>query len=126
MSFRQTVQVLTELPGSYVQGIFTPGARSVITIQASIQPVSGQDMITAPEGRRIQDMIKIYTSTELKQAEEGAGQQPDIVVWQGNGYEITSMDVRQMGVISHYKTFATKRMPVPDVSAWASGTLNRG
>lgn len=126
MSFRKPFSVLTESPGSYVEGLFVPGTRSTITIQASIQPVSGEDMITAPEGRRTQDMIKVYTSTELKQADEGTGQQPDIVVWQGFGYEVTSMDVRLMDVIPHYKIFATRRMPVTDVAAWTAGTLNRG
>lgn len=126
MSFRKPFNVLTESPGAYVQGLFVPGARSVFVIDASIQPVSGEDMITAPEGRRIQDMIKVYTSIELKQAEEGTGQQPDIIVWQGYGYEVTSIDVRQMDVIPHYKIFATLRMPVPDVSAWTAGTLTRG
>ena len=126
MSFRKPFSVLTESPGSYVQGLFVPGTRSTITIEASIQPVSGKDMITAPEGRRIQDMIKVYTSSELKQSEEGTGQQPDIIVWQGYGYEITSIDVRQMDVIAHYKIFATRRVAVPDVNAWTSGTLTRG
>ena len=123
-SFRRPVTVLRESPGAYVSGLFVPGARKSITIQASVQPMSGQDMVNAPEGRRIEDLIKVYSETPLLQAL--GTQQPDIVVWQGYGYEVSSMDVRQMGVISHYKIFATRRMPVPSVSAWAAGTLTRG
>ena len=126
MSFRQSYPVLTETPGGYVNGLFTPGSRALSTVLASIQPVTGEDMITAPEGRRIQDMVKIYTATPLTQSEEATGQQPDIVVWQGYGYEVTSIDVRQAGVIPHYKIIATRRMAVPDVNAWAAGTLTRG
>jgi len=123
-SFRKPVTVLREAPGAYVAGVFTQGARTSLTIEASTQPLSGQDMVNAPEGRRIDDMIKLYSDVPLIQALNG--QQPDIVVWQGYGYEVSSMDVRQMGVVSHYKIFATRRMPVPDVSAWAAGTLTRG
>jgi hypothetical protein len=126
MSFRRTFTVLTEGLGGYVNGIYTPGARSTLTIEASIQPVTGEDMITAPEGRRIQDLVKVYTTATLKQADEGTGQQPDIIVWQGYGYEVTSMDVRAMGVIDHNKVFATRRMPVPNPAAWTAGTLQRG
>jgi len=126
MSFRKTFTVLTETPGGYVAGLFVPGTRATASLLASIQPVTGEDMVTAPEGRRIQDMVKIYSSTPLQQAVEATGQQPDIVVWQGYGYEVTSMDVRQMDTIPHYKIIAARRMAVPDVSAWAAGTLNRG
>ena len=126
MSFRQSYPVLTEAPGGYVGGLFAPGARALSTVPASIQPVTGADMITAPDGRRIQDMVKIYTDAPLTQAVEATGQQPDIVVWQGYGYEVTSIDVWESGVISHYKIIATRRMAVPDVNAWTAGTLNRG
>lgn len=123
-SFRKPFTVLTETAGAYVSGVFVAGTKAITTIMASIQPATGEDMVNAPEGRRIHDMIRVYTSTPLKPAIDG--HQPDIVVWQGFGYEVTSIDVRQMDVIPHYKIFATRRMPVPDVSAWAAGTLTRG
>lgn len=126
MSFRKSFTVLRETPGGYVQGLFVPGPRSTLTIEASIQPATGEDMITAPEGRRLQDMVKAYTSSDLLQGEEATGQQPDIIVWRGYGYEVVSIEARQMGVIDHYKVFASRRMPVPDVSAWVAGTLKRG
>jgi hypothetical protein len=125
-SFRNAFDVLREAAGSYVNGIFTSGARSVIKIQASIQPVTGQDMITAPEGRRIQDMIKAYTDSDLQEGEEGL--MPDMIVWNGYAYEINSIDVRQMGVIDHYKVNATRRMKAPTgyAASWVAGTLTRG
>ena len=123
MSFRRPVYVLTEAPGQYVEGVYQSGVRTPLVIDASVQPVSGEDMITAPEGRRIQDMIKVYTSTEIKQVEEGKNQQPDLILWRGHGYEVTSIDVRQMGVISHYKIFATRRLSVPSGSEWPEEEL---
>jgi hypothetical protein len=127
-SFRKTFDVLHESAGAYVQGIFVAGARSVVPIQASIQPVTGQDMITAPEGRRIQDMVKVYTVSELQEGEEGTGLMPDLIVWRGFAYEVTSIEVRQMDVINHYKITATRRMKAPTgyAAAWVAGTLTRG
>lgn len=128
MSFRQSFDVLHETIGAYVAGVFVPGVRSVLTIQATVQPVTGQDLITAPEGRRINDMVKVYTNASLQESDEGTSLQPDMIVWRGNAYEVSAIDVRQMGVINHYKVVASRRMKVPtDYAAqWVAGTLNRG
>lgn len=124
-SFRKTFDVLHESAGAYVQGIFVAGARSVVPIQASIQPVTGQDMITAPEGRRIQDMVKVYTASELQEGEEGTGLMPDLIVWRGFAYEVTSIEVRQMDVINHYRIYATRRLKLTSQykNEWVSGEI---
>lgn len=128
MSFRQAFDALHEAAGSYVNGIYTAGAKTVSSVVASIQPVTEQDMITPPEGRRLSDMVKIYTDSDLQVTEEGSNLQPDLVVWRGYAYEINSASVRQMGVINHYKYFATRRMSAPSgyAAAWIAGTLTRG
>lgn len=128
MSFRKPFDVLREAAGSYVNGVYTAGVKSVISIQASIQPATEQDLITAPEGRRISDMIKGYTDTSLQEGGEGTSLQPDLIVWRGYAYEINSISIRQMGVIDHYKIYATRRMAAPTgyVAAWLAGTLTRG
>ena len=128
MGFRQSFNVLRESIGSYVNGVFTPGVRSIITVEASIQPVTEQDLVTAPEGRRISDMVKVYSDTLLQDAVEATGQQPDLIAWRGWAYEINSISVRQMSVISHYKYFTTRRMALPAgyEAMWVAGTLNRG
>jgi len=128
VSFRKPFDVLHEAAGSYVSGVFVPGVKSSTTIQASVQPVTEQDLITAPEGRRISDMVKIYTDTDLQVGNDGTGLQPDLIVWRGYAYEISSVSVRQMGVISHYKIFAIRRMAAPAgyAAAWVAGTLTRG
>lgn len=128
MSFRKTYDVLHESAGSYVSGIYVQGVKTATTIQASIQPATEQDLITAPEGRRISDMVKVYSSTALQEGGEGSNLQPDLIVWNGYAYEISSISVRQMDVISHYKYYATRRMAAPTgyAAAWVAGTLTRG
>lgn len=128
MSFRKPFDVLHESAGAYVNGVFVPGVRSVFGITASIQPATEQDLITAPDGRRISDMVKIYTSASLQEGGEGTGLQPDLIIWRGYAYEVNSIAVRQMDVINHFKVYAIRRMSAPAgyAAAWVSGTLTRG
>lgn len=133
MSFRRAFYVLKETTGGYVAGEYVPGTRSSATIQASVQPVKmGEDVEALPEGRRLSDYCKAYTTTKLNIVEEGSGIQPDIIVWPETGwaYEISSMYVHQMGVIPHYKYVATKRIKITGtinafLAAWAAGTIQR-
>jgi len=103
MSFRQPQTITRTATGAYVNGLYVDGATSTITIQASVQPATGEDMITLPEGRRMSDYVKIYTATNLQVLGEGVGLQPDVLTWRGHSYECISVDVRQMTVVPHYK-----------------------
>jgi|GEM_PF-1502603 len=126
MSFRQAKTILTEAFGTYVNGVWTPGARSSATIQASVQPVDiPKDMQALPVGRHESDFVKMYTDTRLKIAADGEGIQPDIVVQEGYGYEIVSLSPNQSDVINHYKYVASKVFKFTTTADWASGTLRR-
>jgi len=108
-SFRKPYTVNRTAPGSYVAGNWVAGAASTVSIMATIQPVSDQDLKALPEGTRSSDVVKIYTDTVLYTVEDqGTNQQPDRITWFGHVYEITSKSVRQMGVINHYRFWATK------------------
>lgn len=109
MSFRKLQNIKRTAPGTYVNGVFVEGAETTLTIMASVQPLSDQDLVAVPEGRRESDMVKIYTDTDLySQGDRGSGQSPDRLVWIGEDYEISSKSVRQMGVINHYRYYAIK------------------
>lgn len=110
MSFRKPYVLIREMPGSYVDGEWVPGSPAPVNIMASIQPVTGKDQITVPEGRRLTDFIKIYTDTEVLPVDEAASQQPDKLTWRGRDYECVQVDPRQMGVISHYKAIFSRIM----------------
>jgi len=104
MGFRKPQVITRTAAGAYVLGVWVDGAVSTLNIQASVQPMTEEDMKTAPEGRRLSDMVKMYTDSDLFTiADAGSNQQPDKLTWRGREYEIISKGVRQMGVISHYK-----------------------
>lgn len=108
-SFRKPYTINRTAPGSYVNGEWVSGSATTVSIMATVQPVSDQDLINLPAGTRSSDMVKIYTATDLYTVEDkGENQEPDRMTWLGNVYEITSKSVRQMGLINHYRYFATK------------------
>ena len=109
MSFRKPFTIKRTVAGSYVSGVYVEGVESTITIQASVQPMSGTDIVSIPEGRRASDMVKVYTDSDLfGQGDAGTGQSPDRLVYRGKEYEISSKDPNQNDVINHFKYYAIK------------------
>jgi len=133
MTFRKPFYILTETAGNYVNGEYVAGTKTNAPIQASIQPiVMGTDLDSLPEGRRMSDFCKVYTTANLKVAEESQGIQPDLIVWPQGGYayEIVSRFIHQMGVIEHYKYIAVKRIRITGtiaqfIAGWNAGTVTR-
>lgn len=103
MSFRKPQQILRTTPGQYVDGKWVDGAPAPMTILASVQPVTAEDQIVMPAGKRLSDYVKLYTSTELYPLSEQDKKQPDRLIWRGKEYECIEVGVRQMDVISHWK-----------------------
>lgn len=71
------------------------------------------------------DFIKVYSDDRLNVTADGEGIQPDIVVHQGFGYEIVSLDENQSDVINHRKYIAAKIFKFTNDAAWIAGTLKR-
>lgn len=108
MSFRKPQTITRTAAGSYVDGLFVAGITSSITIQASVQPATGEDIKALPEGRRLDDYVKVYTDADLQVLGEVNGLQPDRLSWRGHTYECISADVRQMSIINHFRYIFSK------------------
>ena len=102
-SFRKPQTILRMTPGGYVDGVFIPGVEVTLTIMASVQPVTGEDQLVLPAGKRMAEYVKAYTATQLQVLGEIEGLQPDRLVWRNKQYECIQADVRQMDVVPHYK-----------------------
>lgn len=126
MSFRKPYKILREMPGSHVNGLYLGGARFIQEIQASVQPTTlGRDLAVLPEGRHLSDFVKAYTSTKLSITSDGENTQPDIIIFQGYGYEIMSHEQNQSDVIAHHKYIASKVFKYTSDAEWLNGTLVR-
>jgi hypothetical protein len=126
MSLRQPYIVLREAAGAYVNGAWVAGVRSVLTVQASVQPIKlGQDMQAVPEGRRLSDFVKVYTGSPLFITDEANSVQPDIIVSGGFGYELNDISAAQSGVLNHYRYQAAKVFAFTTAADWLSGAIKR-
>lgn len=113
-SFRRTLTVRRRADGNYNQddnaGFFeVEGEETTFTIQASVQPLSGSDIRLLPENRREEELLRIYTDTQLKAAEKGSAGNCDIVEIGGIDYEVTNLFPWQNNAINHYKYILAKR-----------------
>lgn len=103
MTFRSKQIISRNTAGAYVSGGFVEGITTSFQIDASVQPMTGEDMKALPSGKRISDYVKAYTDTALQVTGETLGLVGDRLTWRGHTYECIGVDVRQMGAINHYK-----------------------
>lgn len=105
--FRKPVTVNRPGAGSYVDGFWQQGAPSQLTIQASVQPASQDDMELLPEGRRITGGYRLYTNDTLNLA--SGTQNADRVVINGADYEVMAEADWSNGIIPH-KSYLVARV----------------
>jgi head-tail adaptor len=110
-SFRKPQTIIRKTPGKYVDGVWHEGAEAPLPgVTASVQPAKKEDydmMEAWPEGRRVEAMVRIYTSTELKVA--GAdNSNGDILEWRGSRYLIRDISPWQSDVINHFRYLAVR------------------
>lgn len=69
-------------PGAQVRtaGVVSAGAPTTFDIVASVQPASGKELKTLAEGRRTEDVRKIFTATVLRTK--------DVVTISGDPFEV--------------------------------------
>lgn len=97
--------VARSLGGYDGDGRYYPGTISTFNIQASVQPLKGRDLLRLPEGLRTEELVTIYTPTQL--FTQGANQDPDVVTVAGLQYQVQT--VEQWGPDgSYWKAIAAK------------------
>jgi hypothetical protein len=90
--------------GAYASGIWVDGATSTITIRAHVQPVTGRDLKTLPEGQRTEDARIVYTTTELKATAGG----PDSIAIGGEAYEVIKVETWSGLGGTHYRAVVAR------------------
>ena len=114
--FRIPVTLYRQNVGAYVNGVWVPAGETPIVITASIQPTTGEDMLSIPEGRRNRKTYALFTSTKIEVIHTGAN--PDQVVIFGERYEVIKVEIWQnnppvFGIVNHYKFLASALEAIP-------------
>lgn len=86
--------------GTITNGIFTEGAETQYSFTASVQPLNPAEIEQLPEGRRNKKPLWLFTSTKLN---EVTSSNPDIVIIDGERYEVDKVHPWQNGILNHYK-----------------------
>ncbi len=90
---------------SQTTGKYEKGTQSTLTVTASVQPLSPNEILQQPEHRRNREMVKIYTKDRLYTSDEKKGTPADVVTHDGKRYEIHRVDNWSIGTdIPHYKS----------------------
>jgi hypothetical protein len=116
--FRSPISILRLTPGSYVDGKWVEGTSSTIAATASLQPVSGQEIMFLPESRRERIDYKMYTSTPINDLTTA---NPDQIQFSVGG-SLQTFEVFQIFTwqnndlfynVNHYKYFCMRLLPLP-------------
>lgn len=114
--FRIPVNLYRKAAGTYVNGIWVEGGETLIVITASIQPTTGEEMLSLPEGRRNRKTYSLFTSTKINLISTGTN--PDQVEIFGERFEVVRVEPWQnnppvFGIVNHFKFFAQALEAIP-------------
>lgn len=82
-----TYTVRRQASGAHVDGVWTPGAETSFTVEVSLQPMRGRELLSLPEGQRQQARWKGYTETELFVGDRIEYSGRDLVVVKVSAYQ---------------------------------------
>lgn len=78
--------------GSYVNGLYVPGATEDIQITADIQPVKGDLLRNLREGQSSDDVRVVYTNVELVALDETRGIVADVLEHDGDLWRVFKVE----------------------------------
>lgn len=104
-----TYTVTRTAAGTRTLGRYTPGAPSTFSIVASIQPVTGRDLQTLPEGQRAEETRVVYTTTELRT--RTATVEPDTLSIDSETWAVTKVERWQAFGGTHYRAMVARQTP---------------
>lgn len=111
--FRKPINLYRKNPGAYVNGVWQQSGETLIPITCSVQPTTGEDMLSIPEGRRNRKSYALFTSTKVNVIHGlNNSTNPDQLEIYGERYEVVKVEIWQnnpavFAIVNHYKIIAT-------------------
>lgn len=104
--FASTLSITRAATGSYVDGEWTEGLPTTVTVTAVVQPLRGKEREMLPETARMRGAVKVYSNGALTPADESADRRGDRFAWDGRTWEVYSVEHQAVGGLTHYKALA--------------------
>jgi len=109
LAFSQTYKVIrNNVGGTWSNGLYTKGATTEISIEGSVQPVNGEDLLNLPEAQRSKGVLKIFTDVKLYTVSTKNNFMADILEYKGDKYEVQEVKDYSDYFFSHYRAILTK------------------
>lgn len=102
-AFGETVTLIRETAGHFENGRWVEGTESEIEITASIQPISGNELVNLPELQRTSETLKCYTTEILLTADPTTGVAADEIHYRGKRWQVQSVEPWGVPGFSHSK-----------------------
>ena len=108
--FTKTISVKRYTAGAYVDGVWQKGTESTFDIQASVQPVNGDDVNLKDEAGLdiLKGMKKIYSNTKLQPKDDNGKIPPDLIVIGSETYEVQDQETWDHLDLDYYKYLIMK------------------
>ena len=107
--FGETILVRRFNSGGVIQqGDYVDSGYAEFTTYASVQELTGREMVDEQISRRTENMLKVYTNTELFTTDKAIGRKADIICWKNREYEVQSVEDWQQCNTRHYKCMVRK------------------
>lgn len=107
--WKETITVKRPSAGDYdSDGHWTEGDYDENDILANVQGLSPSEVQLLPEGFRTRRAIKIYSATELKEADVTTGTSADVIVYEDEEFEVHSAQ-QYKKMLPHWKTIAVRK-----------------
>jgi hypothetical protein len=90
--------------GTLALGRYTAGATSSLTITAVVQPLSGRDLESLPEGRSASDTRVVHTATALQV------NPPDVVTIGGEAYAVYHVERWELRGRVFFRCYAARQV----------------
>ena len=97
--------------GRYENGRFVAGTASCVSIDASIQPVTGKEIQRLPSDRQEMENIKLFTKAPLYVNNTMKQTQADVIEYNGYKYEVHSVMDWTRTDLNHYESIASLIAP---------------
>jgi len=94
--------------GTLLKGQSVPGSTSVLNFDASVQPLSGRERETLPEGLREKGAHRLYTDFALRTDNQKTKDPADEVTLFDKRHIVVRVDPWQNGVLNHFKVIVSE------------------
>jgi hypothetical protein len=90
LAFASPLTVTRTAVGSYVDGVYVPGAESTLVVQAAVFPLSGEMLKRMPDGLDSSSVREVFTVSALRVS--APAQIPDRVTIDGALWQVETVE----------------------------------